>query len=743
MRYSPVRPRLSLLAALCLGLFTTPEALPTDKWLLCGDVGRAPPHPDIGPVQSDMLNILSDQSDMIMGGPTRFQGEVQVEYQGRWLTADTVLYNPGRETVDTMGPTRFWDDALYLSGSRAHYELPTKLGWFDDAHFRLIDEHGRGNAQVIAFGETQLLAQNATYTTCNPDAVDWFIRAQSVKLDRETEVGTAKHARLHFKGVPVAYSPRLSFPLSDKRKTGFLPPAFGSSGERGAEVYLPFYWNIAPQMDATFGVRAMEDRGLMPTGEFRYLMRSGRGLLQGEYLPDDMDANKDRYLLVVQHQQQLGPAWSFDLDAADTSDKRYFEELGTNLAVSATRFLPRRANLRYQARNWSARARLETFRIVDDTISKEEEPYERLPQLLVETAFPERTLRLSPQVRGEVVRFDRDEDLTGSRFDIRPSLSFPLRTPGAFLIPRASLNYTAYELSERGVDGDDTPERTVPTFSADSGLIFERDWQFKNRPFLQTLEPRLFYLYVPRNNQFDQPVFDTDLYTFGFAQLFRENRFSGTDRVGDANQLSVALTTRLLDPGTGTEPFRASIGQIYYFQNRDVTLPDQDRGTDASSDIVAELSGELPNGWRAYGELEWDTQESQTNRGTVLLRYQPDAKRVLNLSYRFVRSPDDVEVSSVQQGDVSLRWPLTAQWSVVGRWNHDIPDSELLEAFAGFEYNSCCWGLRAVARRFLNDSNGNHTNQFFVQLEFKGLGGFGGKTVDFLEEQIPGYENEF
>ncbi len=743
MTYTSTRARLPLLAVICLSLSAPPQAGAVDKWRLCPDAGRAPPRPDLGLVESDTLQVLADQTDMVMGGPTTFQGEVQVEYQGRWLTADTVVYNPDLETIHTEGPTRFWDIDIYLSGSRAQYEIPTSLGWVEEAHYRLADKHGRGNAQSIAFGTTQVLAQNATYTTCAPGAIDWLIRADSVKLDKETEVGTAKNATLRFKGVPVAWTPRISFPLSDRRKTGFLAPAFGNSGERGAEVYQPFYWNIAPNRDATIGVRAMEDRGLMATGEFRYLTPAASGSLQGEYLNDDMDANKSRHLVVVRHQQQFNPNWRLDIDAADASDKRYFEQLGTNLSVSSTRFLPRRGDLQFQSRGWSARARVEGFDVVDRTVSKDEEPYERVPQLLVQTSFLEPSRRLNPQLRSEAVRFRRDEGVTGERYDIRPSVSFPLRAPAGFLIPKATLNYTAYDLTDNESTQDKTPDRLIPSFSADSGLFFERELQLSSRSFLQTLEPRAYYLYVTRKNQSDLPVFDTGEFTFSFAQLFRENRFTGTDRIGDTNQLTLALTSRLINLGDGSEPLRASIGQIFYFRNRRVTLPDQSPRTNNSSDIVAELSGALASGWSVNGDVQWDTGESRTNRGTVLLRYRPDDRRVLNLSYRFLRRPEEAEVASVQQGDLSFRWPLTSRWSMVGRWNYDIPDSRLLETFGGFEYNSCCWGVRAVARRYLNDSDGDTTNQFFVQLELKGLGGFGSGTVDFLEEQIPGYQNEF
>jgi len=742
------QPRLSsllpLAAAWLLCMPVYAQAL--DQRALCGEPIRPPPRPFTEPGEPGTLNIRADDADMDMDGVSILRGEVQVQRDTQQIEADTVIYDAPNEAIDASGLVRFWDEGLYLSGTHAEYELGPNVGWVDNVHYRFEDKQGRGNARRGDLNTTTevLNLEQADYTTCPPGATDWLLRASSLKLDKRANVGTARNVRLRFKNVPVFYSPYLRFPLSDERKTGFLAPTVGTSGETGTELLVPFYLNIAPEQDATVALRSMSKRGVMLMGEYRYLLRSGGGLAEVEYLPDDDEFGEDRALYHFRHNQQFNPRWSTHIDVSHASDKQYFEDLGTRLSVSATRFLERNAGLTYQGDNWSAMGRVQTHQTVDDTIDKVDQPYHRVPQLLLSTDLPERNRTLSLQGHTEAVRFDKSVGVQGNRFDINPGVTLPLRTPGTFLVPKLSLRYTAYDLNRTEPDDPDNPSRTIPTFSLDSGLFFEKSFRIGGHSYLHTIEPRIFYLYVPRKNQSDLPVFDTGEYTFGFAQLFRENRFSGADRVGDANQVTLALTTRLLDEDTGRERLRLSLGQIQYIRDQKVTLPDTKPNTDNASDIIADLAAEITQSWGIRSELHWDTGAVRSNRGTVSLRYKPDSRRVLNLAYRFVRDTTSlVDPQSVSQTDFSLAWPLTRHWGVVGRWNYDVSEDRTLETLAGFEYNSCCWALRALARRFLNSSDGSHNDEFFVQLELKGLGGFGRSAAEVLREEIPGWENNF
>jgi len=357
--------------------------------------------------------------------------------------------------------------------------------------------------------------------------------------------------------------------------------------------------------------------------------------------------------------------------------------------------------------------------------------------LLFNYSALQRNRELVPSFRAEVVHFDRtDPSVTGIRYDLKPAISFPMRTASTFLVPKATLQYTGYNLDGQPAGLDDNPGRVLPILSADAGMFFERNLEFAGQDFVQTLEPRLYYLYVPFDNQNDIPDFDTGLRTFSFAQLFRENRFSGADRVGDANQLTMALSSRLLT-SSGEEWLRASAGQIIYFRDRDVQLtPTTAKQTDTASDFVAELSAKVWDDWRVSAGVQWDIDDSRTDKKIVRMRYQPNPQRVINLEYRFVRE-------TVEQTDASFRWPINHNWGVVGRWNYSLPEDRTLEVFGGVEYDSCCWATRAVVRRFLSNTDGDFDNAIFLQFELKGLAGVGESAAAFLRKSIPGYRNEF
>ncbi|MFT7234655.1 MAG: LPS-assembly protein, partial [Methylophagaceae bacterium] len=362
-------------------------------------------------------------------------------------------------------------------------------------------------------------------------------------------------------------------------------------------------------------------------------------------------------------------------------------------------------------------------------------------QLLLEGSFPEQLFGLNYGFRAEYTDFDHDDLVDGQRFDIEPSLSLPLQSASAFLTPKLALKHTQYRLTENNaLLTDDSPSRTMPIASIDSGLFFERDVAFFEGNYIQTLEPRAFYLYVPERSQGDIPVFDSSLRTFNFGQLFAYDRFSGTDRVGDANQLSLALTSRVLDAQTGREKFRASLGQIKYFRDRDVTLLNGSEGTRSGSDFVAEVAAEVAQNWTARGEMQWGQNWDASNFSAMQLRYRGDDGKILNVSHRYRRDGIST-LEGLEQVDISGRLPINKQWSLVGRYYHSISDSALLEGLAGVEYESCCWSTRLVVRDFINDISASNRNlAILVQVELKGLGNFGQETDSLLEQSILGFD---
>nr|VFK53411.1 MAG: LPS-assembly protein [Candidatus Kentron sp. TUN]VFK54387.1 MAG: LPS-assembly protein [Candidatus Kentron sp. TUN] len=737
---------------------TFPSMKPSDTevdWSLCkSDYWIPPYHPIVHTEDDDSSStyLLADESNLIDEDILILQGNVQMRRGTKYLSADVARYDKSSETVDVQGDMKFWDTEYYVTGKSAHVVLASNESRIRDANFLLMNKHGHGTASQIRLQDSnRAIAQNASYTSCTPnpgrfgiEPVDeknaetesWWLTAKKIKLNKLKDQGVAYNVTVKLKDVPIFYSPYVTFPLSNKRKTGFLVPSFGVSDSTGIEITSPFYWNIAPEQDATFAVREMVNRGVLLRGEYRYLSPIGGGKVGLEFLPNDTSRSESRTAFRFQHTGDISTKWHTDVDFNWISDKNYFEDMGTSLDMSSTRFFERRADIHYLGDRWWMRGRVQGYQVVDETILAKSRPYEQLPQLRFGTRFLEHNRAFNFQLQGEWVNFQRRSSVTGARFDITPSVSYPVRTGSTFLIPRLSLRHTQYDLSGTNTGNTDTPKRTLPIFSLDSGIFLERETRLGARTYTNTLEPRLYYLFVPFDDQDDIPIFDTGEYTFNFGKLFREYRFSGADRIGDTHQVSLALTTRLLDERTAEEVFRASIGQIQYLQDRKVRLPGQTIDTDNSSDIVTEMAAKVANRWRILSSLQYNMQDNTQTKTNISLRYKPNKQRVFNLGYRYDRAYEE-------QANTSLRWSLTRNWGVIGRWTYALPESRTMETVVGLEYDSCCWGARMLLQRFLSSTEGDFSNAFFLQLELKGLAGIGRKTGEFLTRTVPGYRNRF
>ena len=753
MRPSP-RPLLLTLAV--SAVLASAAAGADDEWSQCGSGFQAPDRPpreaaETGDAYPGTIHLSADRAEHAEGDVSRLTGNVTVEQGARQLRSDELVYRRSEAVIEAEGHVRFWDDGVFVAGDRARTEIESGVTTVEPATtFMLEDRHGRGDAaRITRFGDERTTANDATYTTCNPGQADWRLTASHVEFDHVEETGTARNMWLEFKGQRLFYTPWLSFPLSDRRKSGFLSPTWGVSGSRGFELATPYYFNLAPNYDATLTARAMSDRGVQAQGELRFLSRTmGSGRFAAEYLPSDSEFGDDRAAFDLSHRHRWSSRWSTAARFEWVSDADYFGDLGTSLAQSSRSHLPRRIDARYRGDGWRARLRIRDFLTVDRRISPERRPYATLPELFLRTSLPERNRALNVGATAELTYFDQQARTTGTRLDLRPTISYPLRTSGTFLVPRATLHFTRYALNRTEAEAamDDAPSRVVPSFSLDGGLFLERPATFGAHALTHTIEPRLYYLRVPFERQDDLPNFDTSPFSFNFSQLFREERFSGGDRIGDADQLTLALTSRLLDE-RGGELGRASIGQIRYFRDRRVTLGGAPE-TEGASDVVAEVEVRPGQRWRLRAGLQYDTGVEQTDKSVLNVRYQPDRRTVFNAGYRLVRHPDPRK-KTVEQGDLSFAWPLGVNLRTVGRWTVALDDDEnqTLEAFGGLEYESCCWGFRAVARRFLSSGGSggaaDYSNGIYLQLELKGLTSVGHLTGPFLERSIPGYENEF
>lgn len=699
----------------------------------------APPRPDLPPLTDDALHLFAD-SALIQEheGISTFSGNVFLRRAEQLLFTPTLIYDRNKDVVSADQDFTLWDENFIVSGHRLQLHS-NHQGEMNDAHYWLIGRRGRGKAEkVVQKDKETVYLEKASFTTCDPDNEIWRLESRKTTLDDSTATGTSRDVTIWVFGVPLFYSPYLSYPLDDKRRSGFLPPSAGSSDETGFELSIPYYLNLAPNYDATLTARLMSRRGPLLQTEFRYLTQTHGGTAKMEYLPYDTSRREDRLLLALKHEGDLSPRWHTNIDFSYASDDRYFEELGNDLSIASTTHLERRGDLTYRGEGWGLLARLQAFQTLDR--NPEAQPYKRFPQLVFKTELPPRNRQLNLAGSAEFVRFDRDSgelaSPVGNRLDFNSSVSYPWRTPGTFLVPKLSAHYTFYDLKNLEDAENSHPDRLLYNFTTDSGLFFERDLNLLDTPLMQTVEPRLFYQYTPYEDQSDIPIFDTFLYDLSFWQLFREQRFNGADRIGDANQLTLALTSRLLRQYNGIEHLRASIGQTYYFRDRLVTLPDDPIETEASSSLIAELASQLTEHWRGSATMRWNPHTQNTEYSVFRLRYLGSEERIFNISYR-------LREDSLEQTDFSGYWPLENHWKVMGRWNYSLQDRKDLEIFAGLEYGSCCWAVRAVARRFLNTDEGDYLHGFFLEFALKGLGGLGKKADVFLEQSIPGYHDQF
>ncbi|WP_018870892.1 LPS-assembly protein LptD [Thioalkalivibrio sp. ALgr3] len=688
--------------------------------------------PDVREIEADHVRREGDQ--------VRAEGDVQLYADRQRLDAEVLDYDRARGLARTEGAVRLFDGDLLLQGEDGRFQLDEDTGELSRIDYMVRSVPARGQAGAgTQLDPDRHRFERAQYTTCPVNRDSWRLDAARLDLDQESGRGVARHAVLRVRNVPVAYTPYIDFPLDDRRKSGFLLPSFGTGGRTGADLSLPWYWNIAPNYDATFTPRIMADRGIKLSTEFRYLQPAHEGQVDFRYLPDDRETGEDRQFVAWQHRTRITPGLRLDIDAADVSDSEYFRDFGSaDRYSSSVRDLRRRADLTWSQPRYRLRTRVEDYQIVDTELADRREPYQRLPQITLEAgeyAGQWAGGGVTWDLDAELVRFARQERAsdrpTGLRFDLDPELAWRFDTGGIFVEPRAGVRYTAYELDRRGEPGPESIRRTVPHAAVDSGLIFERDLADGER--LQTLEPRLFYGYVPYRDQDDIPVFDTGEREFSFDNLFSLQRFTGADRVGDTHQLTAALTSRILDTTTGQERARLSVGEIRYFRDRRVRRsPSAPALEDRHSDLAVEGRLRIGDAWDGRGSVLYNREHKDTSLAALGVSWSPDERRRINLGYR-------QRADQLEQTDVSVLWPAGDRVDLVGRWNYSLRSERDLELLAGLQYRSCCYGLRVVARRSL-DSDQRYDNSIHFQITLDGLARFDGGVDSLLSEGIAGYD---
>ncbi|MEJ2127666.1 MAG: LPS assembly protein LptD [Woeseiaceae bacterium] len=670
-------------------------------------------------------------------------GGVLLRQGDRLAGADSAVYEPTNQSLLLEGSVRYEDPNSTVQSSSAEFSYGLGRIRFEGANFTMAANNARGAAEALEINQAgRLELDGVSYTTCPPGSNDWIIRARDIDLDTRSGVGTARGVSLRFQGVPILYSPYLSFPISDARKSGMLTPEIGTGGRSGNEIRVPLYWNIAPNYDATFTPRLLTDRGLQIGAQFRYLTETMNGKLDAEYLGSDTLFNDTRTMVDIEHRTIFRNGWRNLVDFREVSDSQYFEDLGGSLSISSITHLNRAISFDYHTDNLSFFGQVQDFQTIDEAILPADEPYQRLPQVIVQGYWPDAWLGMRFGVEGELVNFDRDADeidpadprrVTGWRLNVAPSLEIPIsRSRGWFVTPAVTVDHTQYDLDNTLPGQTTDPRRTVPIGSLDVGMVLEREIGGNVSDRVMTLEPRMLYVHVPYREQGDLPVFDTITPDLNLVSLYRKNRYLGVDRIADTDQVSVGMTSRILDISSGRELVTATIGQTRYLSASGITLPDEPVFIDESSDYIAELRFGLSQNLNFDVGHQWGTQARGTTQSQARLQYRPAANKVFNLSYRFRRD-------SLEQGDVSWSWPLASQWNVVGRYKYSFRDEEALEEFLGLEYESCCWGLRLVSRRHISTRDGTRDSSIGLQLILKGLSSVGTAADKMLERGILGY----
>lgn len=612
----------------------------------------------------------------------------------------------------------------------------------------------RGDAQMLFFeGQSKKRLLKSRYTTCEADSDDWYIKSGQLKIDDETKTAVATNATVEFKGVPILYTPWINFPYANQRKSGLLAPTWGTTTKSGFEVLLPFYWNISPNMDATVSTRELSKRGIQYAGEFRYLEENFSGLDNIEILPSDEMKQKDRYFARIKHQQNFGSGWTGGIDVARVSDSQYFSDLSTHIITTSQVNLLQQANINYSGEIWQFGALAQKYQTLDNLSYA----YERLPQLTL-NGSKEWDWGGMTRVQNQLVRFEANQnskfDITSAtRFSTYPSISFPMNQSYGYITPKLGLNYTRYNLDNissspmqygKVINYDKTADRTLPIFSLDSGLFFERDTNIRNRSFTQTFEPRLFYVYIPYQNQSHLPVFDTGLTDLNMGTLFIENQYSGGDRINNANQLSASISSRIIDADTGEQRLAATIGQRFYFDDQKVGLPNEVLRSGTSSDFVASATAHLVNKFNLDAAWQYNTDTGDTIKANFGARYNPTPGKVLNFGYRFTKD-------NLDQVNMSTQWPLGNRFYGLARLNYSLRDKSFIENIGGIEYDAGCWQSRFVFQRVQTISvatgptsplpSGPANYAIFFQLELGGMTSIGSNPLQLINRNIPGYKN--
>ncbi|MFT5220761.1 MAG: LPS-assembly protein [Planctomycetota bacterium] len=726
--------RISLLPIVGLlpALLLTPDRANSAEWGLCRTPDFEYLKPDDlseGQSKLEAQTLISNNGDQVL-----LKGGVMVLRTQQSIRADEVNLDKITDQIKAVGNVRFESADYRLSSELASVDNRNNTALFENADFTLPSRHLSGQASRIEkLDESRSRFSGLTYSSCDPQNLDWYLQASELEIDDESGRGSAKHTTLYFKDFPIFYLPYFLFPVDDRRMSGILSPGLGYSDSLGVNFTLPVYWNIAPNYDATITPASYEKRGLQLTTENRYLFDRNNGQVDLSYL-DDKETKTGRWFQQWQHRSRFGLTSSIDLLVAEVSDNDFFDEFsGIAPQYNDTSHLERHVTVNSSFGNWSGKIHWQNYQTLDTSTLVEDRPYQSLPAISLQRQTLPLYDSLTFDFRAEWVDFERVDSVVGKRSHLVPQLSWQSRDSWYFIKPALQLSLTDYQLEDN--IGDDSITRSIPTFSLDNGLIFDRTIG-EDKGWIQTLEPRLYFLHTPFEEQDQIPDFDTSVLSSSYNNLFKNNRFNGSDRIGDANQVTLGISSRLFRSEDGGQLMHAKLGQIHYAEDRRVSL-DGAVDTEPRSDMIAELDLWPNVNTKITSSIVYSAANNQVQQRDISINY---ARRgfATNFAYYFT----DAEL---EQALVSMVYPINERWSMVAKYHQSLLFDKPVENLFGLSYESCCWGLKILASQTGDEAQdfAETENAVFFELTLKGLSQAGEDIDTRIANSIPGYSSNF
>ncbi|KKO44893.1 organic solvent tolerance protein [Arsukibacterium ikkense] len=704
---------------------------------------------------NNTVQISSDSADLSGNQTALFNGNVEIIHRDTLLTAPSARFSRNEQRIFADGGIEYFDSSLKVSAREFSADTLNSQAQIGGAHYQFIAQAGRGYADTLLASPQRINLNQALFTTCPLDDNSWALHASDININAGEGWGSARHAVFKIRDIPVLYLPYLTFPVNEQRKTGLLLPKVASSQLSGLEFELPYYINLAENYDLTLTPRYMSKRGTQLKSEFRYLTPAHQGILQLEYLNSDNDKPADlgsRYLGHLSHRSDFTANWRGYIDFTDVSDDAYLTELGSDYTNQSDTQLYREATLAHYGERVNSQIRLQGFEILGNFT----DAYKALPEVRLSSARPMPIISaVELDWQASYAHFSNDSALISSanRLHLEPTLRLPFVTPALEFSAEASMLYTYYQ-QDSNLDAADITanvQRALPKIRLYSRLNLEREYDWFGEPALQTFEPQIQYLYIPYRQQNQIGLYDTTRLQDDYYGLFRQNRFSGIDRINEANQLTVGWTTRFYD-NVDNELFRFSLGQIFFLEDPTTTADNlTDNLTATDSMLASELIWHWYRRWYFSAASQYDIEGKQLIKSNASLDYRGSENTLLQLNHRYSRAVSGLEI---QQLGVLGAVPVAKNWQLIASYYRDVTNHRMIDANVGVQYESCCWAVRLVARRHIRvnlDTSIDNALQFgeldsslSLQFVLKGFGdkaGFG--VSDMLSNGIFGYRRPY